>query len=69
MKIEEERQMERRDNLTHLILANVVVFVLTPLMIAVVAQAQITFMSNRDGHVHPRLGLSLIHISEPTRPY
>ena len=48
--------MQRRDNLTHLILANVVVFVLTPLMIAVAAQAQITFMSNRDGHVHPRLG-------------
>ena len=48
--------MERRYNLTHLILANVVVFVLTPLMIAVAAQAQITFMSNRDGHVHPRLG-------------
>ena len=44
--------MQRRYNLTHLIL----VLVLTPLMIAVAAQAQITFVSNRDGHVHPRLG-------------
>ena len=44
--------MQQRDNLTHLIL----VLVLTPLMIAVAAQAQITFVSNRDGHVHPRLG-------------
>ena len=48
--------MHRRENLTHFILANVVVLVLTPLMVAVEAQAQITFMSNRDGHVHPRLG-------------
>ena len=54
--------MQRRDNLTHLILANVVVFVLTPLMIAVAAQAQITFMSNRDGHVHPRLGWTTFEI-------
>ncbi len=44
--------MQQRENLTHLIL----VLVLTPLMIAVAAQAQITFVSNRDGHVHPRLG-------------
>ena len=44
--------MHRRENLTHLILANVVVLVLTPLMVAVEAQAQIAFMSNRDGHVH-----------------
>ena len=48
--------MQRRDNLAHLILANVIVFVLTPLMVVVDAQAQITFMSNRDGHVHPRFG-------------
>ena len=44
--------MHRRENLTHFIL----VLVLTPLMVAVEAQAQITFMSNRDGHVHPRHG-------------
>ena len=54
--------MHRRENLTHLILANVVVFVLTPLMIAVTAQAQIAFMSNRDGHVHPRLGWTTFEI-------
>ena len=48
--------MQRRENLTHLILANVVVLVLTPLMVCVEAQAQIVFSSNRDGHVHPRLG-------------
>ena len=54
--------MERRYNLTHLILANVVVFVLTPLVIAVTAQAQIAFMSNRDGHVHPRLGWTTFEI-------
>ena len=54
--------MQRRDNLTHLILANVVVFVLTPLMIAVAAQARIVFQSNRDGHVHPRLGWSTSEI-------
>ena len=47
--------MQRRDNLTHLILAGVVLS-LTLLMVVVNAQAQITFMSNRDGHVHPRLG-------------
>ena len=54
--------MERRYNLTHLILANVVVFVLTPLMIAVDAQARIAFMSDRDGHVHPRLGWTTFEI-------
>ena len=48
--------MQRRENLTHFVLANVVVLVLTPLMVAVDAQAQITFMSDRDGHVHPRHG-------------
>ena len=48
--------MQRRDNLTHFILAGVVVLGLTPLMVVVAAQAQITFVSNRDGHVHPRLG-------------
>ena len=51
--------MQRRDNLAHLILANVVVVVLTPLVLVVAAQAQITFMSNRDGHVHPRFGWDL----------
>ena len=54
--------MQRRYNLTHLILANVVVFVLTPLMIAVDAQARIAFMSDRDGHVHPRLGWTTFEI-------
>ena len=44
--------MQRRDNLAHLILASVVVLVLTPLMLAVEAQAQIAFTSNRDGHAH-----------------
>ncbi len=43
--------MQRRDNLTHLILANVVVFVLTPLMVVVDAQARIAFESDRDGHI------------------
>ena len=42
--------MQRRENLAHSILANVVVLVLTPLMIAVAAQAQIAFSSNRDGN-------------------
>ena len=50
--------MQRRENLTHLILANVVVFVLTPLVLVVAAQARIVFQSDRDGHVHPRLGWS-----------
>ena len=54
--------MQRRYNLTHFILANVVVFVLTPLMGVVDAQAQITFMSNRDGHVHPRFGWTSFEI-------
>ena len=54
--------MQRRENLPHLILANVVVFVLTPLMVVVDAQAQITFMSNRDGHVHPRFGWTSFEI-------
>ena len=54
--------MQRRDNLTHLILVNVVVLVLTPLMVAVDAQARIVFMSNRDGHVHPRHGWSTYEI-------
>ena len=42
--------MQRRENLTHFLLANVVVLVLTPLMVAVEAQAQIVFMSLRDGN-------------------
>ena len=48
--------MQRRENLPHLILTNVVVLVLTPLMVVVDAQARIVFQSNRDGHIHPRLG-------------
>ena len=42
--------MQRRYNLAHLILASVVVLVLAPLMVVVDAQAQITFMSHRDGN-------------------
>ena len=42
--------MQRRDNLTHLILAVVVALGLTLLMICVDTQAQITFVSDRDGH-------------------
>ena len=42
--------MHRRENLTHFILANVVVLVLTPLMLAVEAQARIALDSNRDGN-------------------
>ena len=41
--------MQRRDNLTHLILAGVVLS-LTLLMVCVDAQAQIAFSSNRDGN-------------------
>ena len=43
--------MQRRYSLGHLILASVVALVLTLLMICVDAQAQIVFVSNRDGHV------------------
>ena len=43
--------MQQRDNLTHLILAIVVVLSLTPLIIVVDAQAQIAFSSNRDGNL------------------
>ena len=42
--------MQRRFNLTHFILASVVVLGLTPLMVDVEAQAQITFTSDRDGN-------------------
>jgi len=42
--------MQRRYNLGHLILAVVVALRLTPLIAAVGAQAQIVFVSNRDGH-------------------
>ena len=42
--------MQRRYNLAHLILASVVALVLTPLMVAVDAQARIAFVSERDGH-------------------
>ena len=43
--------MQRRYSLTHLILAIVVVLGLTPLMVCVDAQAQIAFISDRDGNV------------------
>ena len=42
--------MQRRTNLARLILASIVVLVLTPLMAVVDAQAQIAFMSERDGN-------------------
>ncbi len=40
--------MQRRYNLTHLILASVAALVLIPLIVVIDAQAQITFMSDRD---------------------
>ena len=42
--------MQRRYNLAHFILAGVIVLGLTPLMVVVDAQAQITFVSHRDGN-------------------
>ncbi len=42
--------MQRRYNFAHFILASVVIMVLMPLMIAIDAQAQIVFSSNRDGN-------------------
>ncbi len=42
--------MRRRHSLAHLILALVVALSLTPLMVAVDAQGQIAFTSNRDGN-------------------
>ena len=42
--------MQRKDNFTHLILTIVIVLGLTPLMVCVDAQAQIAFMSQRDGN-------------------
>ena len=42
--------MQRRDNFTHLILASVIVLGLTPLIVEVDVQAQIAFMSDRDGN-------------------
>ena len=42
--------MQRRYSLVHLILANVVVLSLTPLMVAIDAQARIAFMSDREGN-------------------
>ena len=42
--------MQRRYNLTHFLLASVVVLGLTPLMAVVDAQARIAFSSERDGN-------------------
>ena len=42
--------MQRRDNLVHLILGGVVALVLTPLTVCVDTQAQIVFVSERDGN-------------------
>ena len=47
--------MQCRDNLAHFILAIVVVLVLTPLLAVVDAQAQIAFMSKRDGYFNPEI--------------
>ena len=43
--------MQGRYNLTHVILASVVALVLTLLMVCVDAQAQIAFVSHRDGNM------------------
>ena len=48
--------MQRRYSLGHLILVVVVALSLKSLMVAVDAQGQIAFTSNRDGHVHPMHG-------------
>ena len=42
--------MQRRYDLAHFLLASVVALGLTPLMVVVNAQAQIVFISQRDGH-------------------
>ena len=42
--------MHRRHRLAHLILASVVAFSLTPLIVAIDAQARIAFVSKRDGN-------------------
>ena len=42
--------MQRRNNLTHFVLAGVIVFGLTLLIVCVEAQAQIVFYSDRDGN-------------------
>ena len=42
--------MHRRYNFIHFLLASFIVLVLTPLIEAVDAQAQIVFISQRDGH-------------------
>ena len=47
--------MHRRYNLAHFILASVIVLLLTLLMVCVEAQAQIAFMSKRDGHFNPEI--------------
>ena len=43
--------MQRRDNLTHLILSSAIILGLTPLMVCVDAQARIAFESDRDWDV------------------
>ena len=43
--------MQRTYNLTHFILASVIVSLLTPLIVCVNAQARIAFESDRDGHI------------------
>ena len=50
MKTEAERQMQRRGNLTYLILAVVIVLVLPLLMVVADAEARIAFVSDRVGN-------------------
>jgi Tol biopolymer transport system component len=50
LRTEEDRQMQWRYSLAHLTLAVVLALSLAPLMIVVDAQAQIAFMSHRDGN-------------------
>ena len=47
--------MHQRYHLAHLISASVVALVLTPLMACVDVQAQIAFMSKRDGNFNPEI--------------
>ena len=59
--------MQRRDNLAHLILGIVVALSLTPLMVVVDAQAQIAFVSSRDGHIRddvPGIPASEIYVMD-----
>ncbi len=54
--------MERRNHLTHLILASVIASVLIPLMVCADAQAQIAFVSSRDGHIRDDIPIPALEI-------